>query len=70
MELNSTDMKACQETTDTDIEKETDPRMMQSVGEHQEVPKEVAIVKTIKRRKKWHRSRKLIAGRHGEPKMN
>jgi hypothetical protein len=41
--------------------------MMQSVGKHQEVPKEDALVKPVKERK-WHRARKLVAGRPGEPK--
>jgi hypothetical protein len=42
--------------------------MMQSVAEHQEVPKEDAIVKPVKGRKKWHRGQKVAAGQRGEPK--
>jgi hypothetical protein len=41
---------------------------MQSMEEHQEIPKEEAIVKPVKGRKKRHRSRKPAAGRCGEPK--
>jgi hypothetical protein len=68
-------MKACQETTacheatNADLEKiEPDPGMMQSVGEHQEVPKEHATMKPVKGRMKQRRGRKLTAGRRGEPK--
>jgi hypothetical protein len=71
----SADMKACQETTachgatEIDTEKiEPNPEMMQSVEEHQEIPKEGAIVKPVEGRKKRHRGRKLAAGRRGEPK--
>jgi hypothetical protein len=41
--------------------------MMQSVEEHQ-VPKEDAVVKSVKGRKKRSRGRKSTAGRRGEPK--
>jgi hypothetical protein len=44
------------------------PEMMQSVEEHQEVPSEDAIVKSVKGRKKRRRSRKSTAGRHRVPK--
>jgi hypothetical protein len=54
---------ACQETTayhevtKTDTEKiEPDSGMMQFVAEHQEVPKEDAIVKPVEGRKKQHRN--------------
>jgi hypothetical protein len=39
-----------------------DPEMMQSVEEHQEVPREDAAVKSVKGRKKRHRGQKLTAG--------
>jgi hypothetical protein len=74
-EPTSADRKACQETTvcheatEADIEKiDYNPRMMQSVVECQEVPKEDAIAKSVERRKKRHRGQKQAAGRRGEPK--
>jgi hypothetical protein len=45
-----------------------DPEMIQSMEEHQEVPKEDAIVKPAKGRKKWRRGQKSTAGQRGEPK--
>jgi hypothetical protein len=67
--------KACQETTasheatEADAEKiEPNPGMMHSISEHEEVPKEDAIVKPVKGRKKRHRGQKLAAGQRGEPK--
>ncbi|PNF30540.1 hypothetical protein B7P43_G09927 [Cryptotermes secundus] len=42
--------------------------MMQSTVEHQEVPKEDAVVKPVKGWKKWHRGKKRAAGRREEPK--
>jgi hypothetical protein len=36
--------------------------------EYLEVPKEETVVKPVKGRKKWHRSKKQAAGRHEEPK--
>jgi hypothetical protein len=60
---------ACHETTEADVEKtQPDRGMMQSVEEHQEVPKEDAVVKPVKGRKKRYRGRKQAAGRRGEPK--
>jgi hypothetical protein len=44
------------------------PEKMECQSDHREVPKEDAIVKPVEGQKKWHRGRKLIAGRHGEPK--
>jgi hypothetical protein len=58
------------ELTET-IEKtqtEPSPEMMQSVGEHQVVPREDAVVIPARGRKRRHRGRKQAAGRHGEPK--
>jgi hypothetical protein len=66
-----TDIKdARKETTTCNKAKKTvlDPEMMQSVEEHQEVPRENAIVKSVKGRKKRRRGRKSTAGRRGEPK--
>jgi hypothetical protein len=55
---------ACHEATEDGTEKaEPDPRMIQSVVEHQEVPKEDSIVKPVKGRKKRRRGRKPAAGR-------
>jgi hypothetical protein len=54
---------SCQEATKADSQKtEPDRRMMQSVVELQVAPKEDAVVKAIKRRKKRHRGRKPAAG--------
>jgi hypothetical protein len=48
---------ACHEVTDADLEKtEPYPGMMQSVGEHEEIPKEEAIVKPVKERRKRRRT--------------
>jgi hypothetical protein len=41
---------------------------MESEEKHQEAPKEDAVVKPVKGRKKQHRGRKPAAGRRGEPK--
>jgi hypothetical protein len=61
-------MTACQEVTGANPEKiEPDLGKMQSVEEHQEIPKENSIVKPVKGRKKRHRDRKPAAGRRGEP---
>jgi hypothetical protein len=55
---------ASQEVTET----EPDTGMMQSVAQHQVVPKEKAVVKPVKGRKKRLRGRKTAAGRCGEAK--
>jgi hypothetical protein len=53
----------------TDTEKiQPDPRMMQSVVEHQEVPKEDATVMPVGGLRKWYRNWNLTAGRHQKPK--
>jgi hypothetical protein len=44
------------------------PEEMESEPEHWEFPKEEAVVKPVKGRKKWHKGQKLAAGRRGEPK--
>jgi hypothetical protein len=74
-EPTSADMKACQETTvcheatETDIEKiGPDSGMMQSVAEHQEVPREDAAVMPVRQLRKQRRGRKQAAGRREEPK--
>jgi hypothetical protein len=68
-EPTSADMKVCHEAAEADTEEiEPDPRMIQSIAEHQEVPKADAIVKPVRGQKKRHRGRKQAAGRHGEPK--
>jgi hypothetical protein len=43
---------------------EPDPGMMQSTEEHQDIPSE-DVVRPVKGLKKWGRSRKSTAGRHG-----
>jgi hypothetical protein len=55
-------MKAATEKT------EPDRGMMQSIAEHRVAPKEDAVVKQVKGRKKQHRGRKPAAGRRGKPK--
>jgi hypothetical protein len=74
-EPTSADIKACQEMTvcheltETDTEKiQPNPRIMQSVAEHQEVLKEDAVMKTVEGWKQQHRGQKLAAGRRGGPK--
>jgi hypothetical protein len=47
---------------------EKNPGMMQSVGEHQDVPSDDVVVKPVKGLKKRRRGRKSTAGRRGEPK--
>jgi hypothetical protein len=65
----SEDIKACHEATEADTEKiESYPGMMQFIAEHQVAPKEEAVVKQVKGRKKRRRGRKPVAGRYGEPK--
>jgi hypothetical protein len=44
------------------------PEETECESEHWEVPKEDAIVKPVKGRKKWHRDWKQAVGRRGEPK--
>jgi hypothetical protein len=56
---------ASQENTE---KTEQEPGTMQSMEEHQEIPKEKVVMKPVKGRKKRHRGRKPAAGRHGEPK--
>jgi hypothetical protein len=53
-----------QESTET----KPDPGMMQSVEEHQEIPKEDAAVMPVGGLRKRHRDRNLAAGRHRKPK--
>jgi hypothetical protein len=60
---------AAQEATEADTEKtEPDPGMMQSVGEHQEVPKEDAAVMPVRGLRKRRRDRNLATGRCQKPK--
>jgi hypothetical protein len=58
-----------QETAEAHLEcKEQTSVTMESEEKHQEAPKEDAVVKPVKGRKKRHRGRKPAAGRRGEPK--
>jgi hypothetical protein len=60
---------ACHEATEADTEKtEHNPVMMQSIGEHQEVPKEEAAVMPVGGLRKRRRDRNLAAGRRQKPK--
>jgi chromosome segregation ATPase len=63
-------MTATQAKTDVKLKELTEPReeMMQSAEEHQEVPREDAVVIPVRGRKRRHRGQKQAAGRHGEPK--
>jgi hypothetical protein len=55
---------ACQEATEANPEKmEPNPEMMQSIGEHQEVPKEEPAVRYSGALKKWHRGWNLAMER-------
>jgi hypothetical protein len=71
-------MKECQETTvcheatEADMEKiGPESGMMQSVAEHQEVPREDAAVMPVRGLRKQRRGRKQAAGRREEPeKLN
>jgi hypothetical protein len=59
----------CHEATDTDLENiEPDPGTMQSVEEHQEIPKEAAAVMPVGGLGKRRRDRNLAAGRRQKPK--
>jgi hypothetical protein len=61
--------KACHKETETYTEKiQPNPRMMQSVAEHQEVPKEEATVMLVRGLRKWHGDWNLATGRHQKPK--
>jgi hypothetical protein len=55
---------ACQEATET----EPDPRMMQSIEEHQEIPKEEAAVMLVGKSRKRRRVCNLAAERHQKRK--
>jgi hypothetical protein len=59
-----------QAKTDVKLKELTEPReeMMQSAEEHQEVPRENAVVIPVRGRKRRRRGRKKAAGRRGEPK--
>jgi hypothetical protein len=50
------------------MENKPDPGMMQSVEEHQEIPKEEAAVMPVKGLRKRRRDRNLAVGRHQKPK--
>jgi hypothetical protein len=74
-EPTSADMKefqettVCHEATEADMEKIVpDSGMMQSVAEHQEVPREDAAVVPVRGLRKQRRGRKQAAGRREESK--
>jgi hypothetical protein len=58
-ERTSADMKASQEATKT----ETAPETMQSIEEHEEIPKENAAVMPVEELRKWRRDRNMDARR-------
>jgi hypothetical protein len=61
-ETSPENLKACHEATKAETERtEPDPGMMQSVGEHEEVPKEEATVTPVGRFRKRRRDRNLAA---------
>jgi hypothetical protein len=62
-------MTACHKEAEAYTEKiRPDPRMMQSVVEHQEVSKEEAAVMLVGGLRKHHGDRNLAVGRHQKPK--
>jgi hypothetical protein len=62
-------MTTCHEATEAYREKvQTNPRMMQSVVEHQEIPKEEASVVPIGGLRKWHEDYNLTTGHRQKPK--
>jgi hypothetical protein len=62
-------MTACQKAMEGGIEKiKPDSGMMQSTGEHQDVPRRGTVVNPVKGWKKWHGGWMLTLGRPGEPK--
>jgi hypothetical protein len=64
-------LRACQSETaasQEDMETKPDPGKMQSVEEHQEIPKEEAAVMPIGELRKQRRDRNLAAGRGQKPK--
>jgi hypothetical protein len=61
-QANPEKLKVCQEKT------EPDPEMMQSIGEHQEIPKEEAAVMPVGGLRKRRRDRNLTAGCRQKPK--
>jgi hypothetical protein len=67
--------KACQETDACHEKREAyrekiqpNPRIMQSIAEHQEVPKEEAAVMPVGGLRKWRRGQNLPMGRHQKRK--
>jgi hypothetical protein len=69
MKTDRKETMSCQVTTEACLDsKELNTEDVESEVEHREVPKEDAIVKSVKGRKKRHSGRKLAAGRRGEPK--
>jgi hypothetical protein len=62
-------MTACHKAKETDTEKiQPNPRMMQSVAEHQKVPKEEAAVMPVRGLRKRRGDRNLAVGHHQKPK--
>jgi hypothetical protein len=74
-EANPGKLKACQETTAChEVTKpetegtERDPGIMQSIGEHQKVPKKAAAVMPVRGLRKRRRDRNLAVRRRQKPK--
>jgi hypothetical protein len=74
-EANPEKLNACQETTTCHAvmkadagRTEPDPRMMQSIGEHEEVRKEEAVVMQVEGLRKRYRDWNLAAGHRQKPK--
>jgi hypothetical protein len=63
-------MTATQAKTEGKLKELTEPteEMMQSAEEHQQVPRDDAVVIPVRGRKRRHKGRKQAAERHGEPK--
>jgi hypothetical protein len=63
------EIKSCQEPTEANTEKnEPDPGTMESVEEHQEIPKEEVAAMPVGGLRKRRRDRNLVAGRRQKPK--
>jgi hypothetical protein len=63
------EMTACHKVTEAVTQKiQPDPRMMQSIAEHQEVPKEEATVMPVRGLRKRHMDWNLAAGHCQKPK--
>jgi hypothetical protein len=69
MKVDGLETTTCNEATEAYTKKiQPDPRMMQYVTEHHEVPKEEAVLMPVRGLRKRRTDRKLAAGRRQKPK--